>query len=109
MGDPCQNCDGHVNKGNSLENKGCQRHFGTDPLPADKESDYPNAEELRHVADRFILSYPDLQIRFGLMSRQEVWSYLESAPVTGPTATTTTKRRRPKLSELTPRQDALPL
>nr|MDT0522656.1 hypothetical protein [Streptomyces sp. DSM 41633] len=34
-----------------------------------KEADYPNAEELRQVADRFRLSYPDLQIRFGLMSR----------------------------------------
>ena len=43
-----------------------------------KEEDYPNAEELRRVADRFGLSYPDLQVRFGLMSRQEVWSYFES-------------------------------
>ena len=43
-----------------------------------KEADYPDAEELRRVADRFDLSYPDLQIRFGLMSRQEVWSYVES-------------------------------
>ena len=34
------------------------------------------------MADRFALSYPDLQIRFGLMSRQEVWSYIESAPFT---------------------------
>ncbi len=47
-----------------------------------KEDDYPNAEELRRVADRFALSYPDLQIQFGLMSRQEVWSYIESAPFT---------------------------
>ncbi len=31
-----------------------------------KEADYPNAEELRLVADRFDLSYPDLQIQFGL-------------------------------------------
>ena len=45
-----------------------------------KEDDYPNAEELRRVADRFALSYPDLQIQFGLMSREEVWSYIESAP-----------------------------
>ena len=48
-----------------------------------KEVDYPDAEELRRVADRFGLSYPDLQIRFGLMSRQEVWSYVESTPFTG--------------------------
>jgi hypothetical protein len=78
-----------------------------------KESDYPNAEELRMVADRFGLSYPDLQVRFGLMSREEVWSYVESAPVTVATATepATDVRtvRRPRLSEMTPRQDAPPL
>lgn len=78
-----------------------------------KEADYPNAEELRHVADRFNLSYPDLQVRFGLMSREEVRSYLESAPVSVATAneTKTDVRtvRRPKLSELTPRPDAPPL
>src|ERR1700761_9826474 len=44
-----------------------------------KEDDYPNAEQLRRVADRFGLSYPDLQVRFGLMSHQEVASYFESA------------------------------
>jgi hypothetical protein len=78
-----------------------------------KESDYPNAEELRRVADRFALSYPDLQIRFGLMSRQEVWSYLESAHVTVATINDTVNKtatlRPPKLSELSPRQDAPPL
>src|SRR6476619_6463546 len=72
-----------------------------------KEPDYPNAEELRQVADRFGLSYPDLQVRFGLMSREEVWSYLESRPVTVATATAPrTEVRtvsRPKLSELAPR------
>lgn len=75
-----------------------------------KDSDYPNAEELRLVADRFALSYPDLQIRFGLMSRQEVYHYLESAPVAVASrsdrpATAT----RPKLSKLSPRPDAPPL
>jgi hypothetical protein len=79
-----------------------------------KEDDYPNAEELRRVADRFALSYPDLQIQFGLMSRQEVWSYVESVPFTTMTAvqeTVQTKQstRPPKLSELTPRPDAPPL
>ena len=44
-----------------------------------KETDYPNAEELRRVADRFELSYPDLQVQFGLMSRQEVWNYVRAA------------------------------
>ena len=48
-----------------------------------KEADYPDAEELRRVSDRFGVSYPDLQIRFGLMSEQEVWSYIESMPFGG--------------------------
>ena len=43
-----------------------------------KEADYPDAEELRRVADRFGLSYPDLQVRFGLMSHQEVQRYFEA-------------------------------
>ena len=78
-----------------------------------KEGDYPNAEELRRVADRFALSYPDLQIQFGLMSRQEVWTYIESAPftVTAVQDIVETKRttRPPKLSEMKPRADAPPL
>ena len=78
-----------------------------------KEDDYPNAEELRRVADRFALSYPDLQIQFGLMSRQEVWNYIESAPfaMTAVKDTVTTKKstRLPKLSEMRPRADAPPL
>ncbi len=73
-----------------------------------KEEGYPDAEELRRVADRFGLSYPDLQVRFGLMSHQEVASYFESANVA--LATVETRRVRPlKLSEMTPRQDAPPL
>lgn len=80
-----------------------------------KEADYPDAEELRRVSDRFGVSYPDLQIRFGLMSEQEVWSYIESAPfgrtaLRDATITRTTHRTRaPKLSELKPRSDAPPL
>jgi hypothetical protein len=80
-----------------------------------KEADYPDAEELRRVADRFGVSYPDLQIRFGLMSEQEVWSYIESSPFAGTAlrqaaATETRHRTRaPKLSELKPRSDAPPL
>jgi hypothetical protein len=77
-----------------------------------KEADYPDAEELRRVADRFGLSYPDLQIRFGLMSRDEVWSYVESTPFTVTATkemTTTRTARQPKLSELKPRSDAPPL
>lgn len=82
-----------------------------------KEHGYPNAEELRLVADRFVLSYPDLQVRFGLMTRQEVWHYVESSPLmvtTAPEMTeaareTLTRRHPPRLSELSPRQDAPPL
>jgi hypothetical protein len=73
-----------------------------------KEDDYPDAEELRRVADRLNLSYPDLQVRFGLMSRSEMCSYIESAPFT--VATVKEARRRPaRLSQLRPRQDAPPL
>jgi hypothetical protein len=77
-----------------------------------KETDYPDAEELRRVADRFDLSYPDLQIKFGLMSRQEVWSYVESSdsgPYTVTAVREATTTRTPKLSELKPRSDAPPL
>lgn len=78
-----------------------------------KEADYPNAEEMRLVADRFNLSYPDLQVRFGLMTREEVWNYVESAPLSVATiAESTTERRtvrRPKLRDFTPRADAPPL
>ncbi|MCG7593521.1 XRE family transcriptional regulator [Mycobacterium sp. PSTR-4-N] len=80
-----------------------------------KEHDYPNAEELRRVADRFDLSYPDLQIQFGLMTRQEVFTYVESARASVATRQTSAPavaaqtRRRPRLSELTPRLDAPPL
>ncbi|AFP39547.1 hypothetical protein MSMEI_3083 [Mycolicibacterium smegmatis MC2 155] len=75
-----------------------------------KEPDYPNAEELRQVADRFNLSYPDLQVRFGLMSRQEVWHYVESSQVmVAPVETATRVSRPKKLSELSPRPDAPPL
>src|ERR1700709_316713 len=62
-----------------------------------KEADYPNAEELRQVADRFGLSYPDLQVRFGLMSREEVWSYVESAPLSVATIAEPATERRTAL------------
>ncbi len=74
-----------------------------------KEDYYPNAEDLRRVAERFELSYPDLQVRFGLMSHQDVWSYIESARVTVVTAEATKTRQLEKLSELKPRADAPPL
>jgi len=75
-----------------------------------KDGDYPNAEELQLVSTRFGLSYPDLQVRFGLMSRQEVWNYVEAAPFTVATiARPITARNSPKLSELQPRSDVPPL
>ncbi|GAY18393.1 transcriptional regulator [Mycobacterium sp. shizuoka-1] len=75
-----------------------------------KERDYPNAEELRLVATRFGLSYPDLQVRFGLMTREELREYVESAPFTVATINTVATAHIPqKLSELKPRLDAPPL
>jgi triphosphoribosyl-dephospho-CoA synthetase len=79
-----------------------------------KEADYPDAEELRRVSDRFGLSYPDLQIRFGLMTRHEVLSYVESLEFSGGSHTalreaTRTRTHTPRLSELRPRSDAPPL
>ena len=74
-----------------------------------KEHDYPDAEELRRVADRFDLSYPDLQVRFGLMSHEDVRSYLESARFTVATAEPISTLQRARLSEMKPRADAPPL
>jgi hypothetical protein len=75
-----------------------------------KDRDYPNAEELRLVSTRFGLSYPDLQVRFGLMSREELQEYVDSAPFTVATINTVTATRIPvKLSEMKPRLDAPPL
>jgi hypothetical protein len=75
-----------------------------------KDDDYPNAEELRRVANRFGLSFPDLQVRFGLMTREELSAYIESAPFTFATVTReATALRKAKLSEWTPRSDAPPL
>lgn len=78
-----------------------------------KDADYPNAEELRLVSDRFDLNYPDLQVRFGLMSVEEVQSYLrfshsELLTATEPVTERQTGRRQ-KLSRLAPRPDAPPL
>ncbi len=71
------------------------------------DGDIEDAEELRLVASRFGLSYPDLQVRFGLMSREELQQYIESSPFTVATINTVTATRIPvKLSELKPRLDA---
>jgi hypothetical protein len=77
-----------------------------------KDHDYPNAEELRLVADRFNLNYPDLQVRFGLMTHHEVQRYVESGPLAVATVNevvTSAPRRTTRLSDLKPRLDAPPL
>ena len=60
-----------------------------------REDDYPNAEELRKVAERFQLSFFDLQVRFGLVSREEVERYCQSASFTLRPATSTIADPRP--------------
>jgi hypothetical protein len=76
-----------------------------------KEASYPNAEELRLVADRFNLSYPDLQVRFGLMTHDEVANYLGSTSLSVATAAhvTPAQTAKPKFANLTRRADAPPL
>jgi hypothetical protein len=75
-----------------------------------KEVDYPNAEELRLVATRFRLSYPDLQIRFGLMTREEVESYVDATVATATVVKApTVARPLTKPSNLRLRHDAPPL
>jgi hypothetical protein len=78
-----------------------------------READYPDAKELRQVADRFDLSYPDLQVRFGLMSREEVWAYVATARLAASTITERATDVRPvtrrRLKDLSPRLDAPPL
>jgi hypothetical protein len=73
-----------------------------------KDDDYPDAEELRVIADRFVLNPIDLQVRFGLIGEPDIEGY------TGPPLATTarngaTKRRLAKLSRLQRRPDAPPL
>lgn len=38
-------------------------------------ADYPNADELRLIAHRYALNGVDLQVRFGLMTAEEVRAY----------------------------------
>ena len=73
-----------------------------------KDDDYPNAEELRVIADRFGLNPIDLQVRFGLISEPDIAGYTGS-PLTTPTRRGVTKRPLAKLSHLQRRPDAPPL
>jgi transcriptional regulator with XRE-family HTH domain len=44
-----------------------------------KEDDYPNADELHKIADRFRLSFTDLQVRLGFVTREDLEGYIGSA------------------------------
>jgi hypothetical protein len=44
-----------------------------------KEDDYPNAHELHTIAQRFGLSFTDLQVRLGFITAEELEFYLASA------------------------------
>lgn len=51
-----------------------------------REDDYPNADELYKVAESFHLSFTDLQVRLGFVTREDVERYvistsLASAPL----------------------------
>ena len=43
-----------------------------------RQDDYPNADELHKIADRFRLSFTDLQVRLGFVTREDVEGYLGS-------------------------------
>ena len=44
-----------------------------------KEDDYPNAHELHTIAQRFGLSFTDLQVRLGFITAEDLEFYLVSA------------------------------
>ena len=73
-----------------------------------KDDDYPNAEELRVIADRFGLNPIDLQVRFGLISEPDIAGYTGARLATSATKRET-KKPLAKLSRLQRRPDAPPL
>jgi hypothetical protein len=72
-----------------------------------KDDDYPNAEELRIIANRFGLNPIDLQVRFGLISEPDIEGYTGGPLATAPRKGVT-KRPLAKLSRLQRRPDAPP-
>jgi len=44
-----------------------------------KKDDYPNADELHKIADRFRLSFTDLQVRLGFVTREDLEGYIVSS------------------------------
>ena len=50
-----------------------------------RDDDYPNADELHKIATRFHLSFTDLQVRLGFVTREDLVCYVRSRHV-APTA-----------------------
>jgi DNA-binding Lrp family transcriptional regulator len=46
-----------------------------------KQDDFPNADELHKIADRFQLSFTDLQVRLGFVTRADVEGYIGTKSV----------------------------
>lgn len=42
------------------------------------QDDFPNADELHKIADRFRLSFTDLQVRLGFVTREDLEGYIGS-------------------------------
>jgi hypothetical protein len=40
------------------------------------QDDFPNADELHKIADKFCLSFPDLQVRLGFVTREDLEGYV---------------------------------
>jgi hypothetical protein len=43
-----------------------------------REDDYPNADELHKLAERFRLNFTDLQVRLGFVTHEDLESYVGS-------------------------------
>lgn len=44
-----------------------------------REDDYPNADELHKIANKFSLSFADLQVRLGFVTREDLEGYIVSS------------------------------
>jgi hypothetical protein len=51
-----------------------------------RQDDYPNADELHKIADRFHLSFTDLQVRLGFITREDVEGYVGAQRLSVPAA-----------------------
>ena len=50
------------------------------------QDDFPNADELHKIADRFRLSFTDLQVRLGFVTREDVEGYIGTERLSIPAA-----------------------